>query len=51
MAPGALLVADNAVSHPEEMAPFLDAVRRTPGYQTALVPVGMGEFLALKAGG
>jgi predicted O-methyltransferase YrrM len=48
LAPGGLLVADNAVSHPEEMAPLFEAVAATPGYATVVVPVGKGEFLAVK---
>ncbi len=45
---GALIVADNALSHRVEMAPFLAAVAATPGYLTSLVPVGKGELLVLK---
>jgi predicted O-methyltransferase YrrM len=45
---GGLLVVDNAVSHPDELAPFIELVRDTPGFQTALIPIGKGEFLALK---
>ncbi len=48
LAPGGLLVTDNAVSHAAEMEPFMQSVRATPGYRTSLVPVGNGEFLALK---
>ena len=48
LAPGGLIVADNAVSHAREMAEFMRVVRATPGYTTSLVPVGNGEFLALK---
>jgi predicted O-methyltransferase YrrM len=36
--PGGLLVADNATSHPEEMAPFLALVRGDPQFTTCLVP-------------
>lgn len=48
--PGGLLVADNATSHPEQMAPFVALVRADPQFTTSLVPVGNGEFLAVKAG-
>jgi predicted O-methyltransferase YrrM len=48
LVPGALMVVDNAVSHAEEMAPFVAAIAATPGYLTALVPVGKGELLVLK---
>ena len=47
--PGGLLVADNAVSHVEQMAPFVALVQADPLFATSLVPVGNGEFLAVKA--
>ena len=47
--PGGLLVADNAVSHGEQMAPFVASVKADPLFATSLVPVGNGEFLAVKA--
>jgi predicted O-methyltransferase YrrM len=46
---GGLLVVDNATSHAHEMADFTDAVRADGGFTTSLVPVGKGEFLAVKA--
>jgi predicted O-methyltransferase YrrM len=46
--PGGLLVVDNACSHPEDMAGFTAAVRADGGFTTSLVPVGKGEFLAVK---
>ena len=45
---GGLLVADNATSHPEQMAPFVAIVTADPAFATCLVPVGNGEFLAVK---
>jgi predicted O-methyltransferase YrrM len=47
--PGGLLVVDNATSHVEEMAPFIALVKGDPTFNTSLVPVGNGEFLAVKA--
>jgi predicted O-methyltransferase YrrM len=47
--PGGLLVVDNATSHAGEMADFTDAVRGDADFTTSLVPVGKGEFLAVKA--
>ena len=47
--PGGLLVVDNATSHPEQMAPFVALVTADAGFTTSLVPVGNGEFLAVKA--
>ena len=47
--PGGLLVVDNATSHPEQMAPFIALVGADRTFTTSLVPVGNGEFLAVKA--
>jgi predicted O-methyltransferase YrrM len=47
--PGGLLVVDNATSHREQMAPFVALVRADSEFVTSLVPVGNGEFLAVKA--
>ena len=46
---GGLLVVDNATSHAGEMAAFTAAVRADAGFTTSLVPVGKGEFLAVKS--
>lgn len=47
--PGGLLVVDNAISHVEQMAPLVALVQADPLFATSLVPVGKGEFLAVKA--
>jgi predicted O-methyltransferase YrrM len=47
--PGGLLVVDNATSHPDEMAPFVALVEADKNFTTSLVPVGNGEFMAVKA--
>ena len=49
MAKGGLLVLDNASSHAHEMADFAAAVTNDDALRTSLVPVGKGEFLAVKA--
>ena len=46
--PGGLLIVDNATSHVEQMAPFVALVRADPEFATCLIPVGNGEFLAVK---
>jgi predicted O-methyltransferase YrrM len=46
--PGGLLVVDNATSHPEQMAPFVALVKADAEFVTSLVPVGNGEFLAVR---
>jgi predicted O-methyltransferase YrrM len=48
--PGGLLVVDNAVSHAGELAGFIDLVRADAEFTTCLVPVGNGEFLAVRSG-
>ena len=47
--PGGVMVVDNATSHPAEMAPFVALVSADVQFVTSLVPVGNGEFLAVKA--
>lgn len=47
--PGGLLVVDNATSHAGQLAPFVSLVSADPLFATCLVPVGNGEFLAVKA--
>jgi hypothetical protein len=44
-----LLVVDNAISHQAEMAPFVALVAADCRFVTSFVPVGNGEFLAVKA--
>jgi predicted O-methyltransferase YrrM len=46
--PGGLLVVDNATSHPAETAPFVALVEADVSFTTSLVPVGNGEFMAVK---
>jgi hypothetical protein len=46
---GGLLVVDNATSHPEQMAPFVALVSADAEFSTSLVPVGNGEFLAVRS--
>ena len=46
--PGGLLIVDNAISHVDQMAPFVALVTADPQFATSLVPVGNGEFLAVK---
>jgi len=46
--PGGLLIVDNATSHAEQMAPFVALVKADREFATCLIPVGKGEFLAVK---
>jgi len=47
---GGLLVVDNAVSHVKEMAAFVAEVSADAEFATCTVPVGNGEFLAVRGG-
>ena len=46
---GGSLVVDNATSHPEELRALSTIIGMDPQFATCLVPVGKGEFLAVKA--
>ena len=46
---GGLLVVDNATSHRAEMAPFVALVTADARFTTSLVPIGNGEFLAVRS--
>jgi predicted O-methyltransferase YrrM len=46
--PGGLLVADNLISHAEELAGFRDAALGHPELSGLVVPIGRGELLAVK---
>jgi predicted O-methyltransferase YrrM len=46
--PGGLLVVDNAISHRDEVSPFVALVDADPEFSTSLVSVGNGEFLAVR---
>jgi predicted O-methyltransferase YrrM len=48
LVPGGVLVVDNAISHPGEMEDFVNQVRATAGWRSLVIPIGKGEFLALK---
>lgn len=45
---GGLLVVDNATSHANEMADFVELVSSDSEFTTCTVPVGNGEFLATR---
>jgi predicted O-methyltransferase YrrM len=47
--PGGLVIADNAISHADEMRSFIGEVTADSQFTTSVVPVGKGEFLAVKA--
>ena len=45
---GGVIVADNVISHAEELKEYVDYVRTNPNTQSVLVPIGRGEELTLK---
>lgn len=45
--PGGILVADNALSHPAEIAPLQELLKNEPSCYSTLVPVGSGELVAV----
>jgi predicted O-methyltransferase YrrM len=48
MKPGTICVADNAISHSENMRDFLDFVRNHDELNTVLIPLGHGMELIIK---
>ena len=45
---GGLLVADNLISHAEELADFRERAESHPDLSAMVIPVGRGELLAVK---
>lgn len=50
LTPDALLLADNAISHPDEIADYLAAIQALPDFEHMLIPVGKGLSVAYRAG-
>ena len=48
LAPEALLLADNAISHPTEIADYLEAVQALEGFEHMVIPVGKGLSVAYR---
>lgn len=46
--PGGLLIVDNSTSHVEQLTTFVALVMADSEFASCLVPVGKGEFLAVK---
>jgi predicted O-methyltransferase YrrM len=51
LAPAVLLLADNALSHPAEIAGYLSTVASLEGFEHLVVPVGKGLSLAYRGAG
>jgi hypothetical protein len=45
-----LLLADNALSHPEEISAYKAVVEQLPGFICTLTPVGKGLHIAWRSG-
>lgn len=43
-----LLLADNALSHPEEIADYLSAFEKLSEFKTTIIPVGKGLHIACR---
>ena len=47
--PGALVLADNVLSHPDQIAGYLAAIQAQPDFDHMVVPVGKGLSIAYKS--
>lgn len=45
---GALVLADNVSSHPEEMAAYLEVMSESPAFDHLVVPIGKGISVAYR---
>lgn len=48
LSPSAMLLADNVLSHPDEIAGYLAAIRLLPDFEHTVVPVGKGLSIAFR---
>jgi predicted O-methyltransferase YrrM len=48
LTPDVLVLADNVLSHPEEVAGYLEALEGLPGFDRLVVPVGKGLSIAYR---
>ncbi len=48
LAPSVLLLADNVLSHPEEIAGYLGAVKNLEDFEHVVVPIGKGLSVAYR---
>jgi predicted O-methyltransferase YrrM len=47
--PGALVLADNVLSHPDEIAGYLAAIEALPDFDHMIIPVGKGLSVAYRS--
>jgi predicted O-methyltransferase YrrM len=48
MVPGGLLIADNVISHADELQPFVEQVLNDPSVDALVVPIGKGVLVVRK---
>ena len=48
LTPDVMILADNVLSHPEEVAGYLKALEELPGFDRLVVPVGKGLSIAYR---
>ncbi len=48
LAPDVMILADNVLSHPQEVAGYLEALEELPGFDRLVVPVGKGLSIAYR---
>lgn len=50
LTPDVLLLADNVLSHPDEVAGYLRALEELPDFERVVIPVGKGLSVAYRSG-
>ena len=48
LAPGGILVADNVISHADDLQPFVENAEADPRVDSVVVPIGKGELVCRK---
>ena len=51
LAPRGVVLTDNTLTHPRELAGFLAWIRSEPSFKSAHVPIGNGMEMSVKLGG
>jgi len=49
LVPDVLLLADNVLSHPTEIAAYLRALEALPGFDRVILPLGKGLSVAYRS--
>ena len=51
LAPDVLLLADNVLSHPDEIAGYLESLESLPQFERVILPIGKGLSVAYRSAG